>query len=162
MSDGKGASAPSAPRSGDPKEKFGIAKPSIQYVPPTAVLQEAVVMALGAKKYGPFNWREGSVNASTYYSAAFRHLAAWFDGEDIDPESGAHHLAHVRASMGILLDALAHGTLIDDRPPAQKPIAKLTDAEFREAISAGRTPIHQESPPRVDPRQFAPVERPRL
>jgi len=44
-----------------------------------------------------------------------RHLMTWQDGEDYD-ESGAHHLAHARACLGILLDAEDVGKLVDDRP----------------------------------------------
>lgn len=73
-------------------------------------------MALGAEKYGAFNWQSSKVDATTYYSAAMRHLMSWFAGEDVDPESGASHLAHVRACMGILIDAAATGQLVDDRP----------------------------------------------
>lgn len=73
-------------------------------------------MALGAAKYNPFNWNDQPVDATTYYSAAMRHLLSWFSGEEKDPESGASHLAHVRACMGIIMDAQACGTLIDDRP----------------------------------------------
>lgn len=77
---------------------------------------ESMVMALGEKKYGPFNWRKAPIRATVYISAAMRHLAQWMDGEDIDAESGLSHLAHVRAGMGIMLDANATGNLIDDRP----------------------------------------------
>ncbi len=102
--------------SSNPKRAFGVKKPSAQFIPPVAIIEESVVMALGAAKYGAFNWQDDPVDATTYYSAAIRHLLQWFSGEDIDPESGASHLAHVRACMGILLDAKAAGTLIDDRP----------------------------------------------
>lgn len=73
-------------------------------------------MALGASKYGAFNWQADPVDATTYYSAAMRHLLQWFSGEDVDPESGSSHLAHVRACMAILIDAQASGKLVDDRP----------------------------------------------
>ena len=36
-------------------------------------------------------------------------------GEDIDPESGLPHLACAMAGCSILLDAMEHGCLIDDR-----------------------------------------------
>ena len=71
----------------------------------------------GARKYGAFNWRHGKVSASTYISALERHLLAWIDGEDIDPNSGKPHLAHMLASIAILVDAFEAGNLIDDRPP---------------------------------------------
>lgn len=100
----------------NPKRIHGIRKPSPQYIPPIAIIEEAVVMALGAEKYGAFNWQSSKVDATTYYSAAMRHLMSWFAGEDVDRESGASHLAHVRACMGILIDAAATGQLVDDRP----------------------------------------------
>lgn len=74
------------------------------------------VMELGAKKYGPYNWRGNAVLATVYVEAAMRHLLAYLDGEALDPESGQPHTAHVAACMGILLDAEATGNLDDDRP----------------------------------------------
>lgn len=102
----------------NPKDKIGRTKPPLHLIPPAAEVQEAVVMGLGASKYGPFNWRDHSVAASVYIAAAKRHVSQWFDGQDIDPESGVSHLAHARACLGILLDAEATGKLVDDRPPA--------------------------------------------
>ncbi|QIG68673.1 hypothetical protein EVB67_023 [Rhizobium phage RHph_TM3_3_14B] len=112
----------------NPKRSFGVKKPSAQFIPPVAIVEESVVMALGAAKYGAFNWQDDPVDATTYYSAAIRHLLQWYSGEDIDPESGASHLAHVRACMAILLDAYTSGKLIDDRPrcaPAGEAIERL-------------------------------------
>ena len=101
----------------NPKDSIGITKPNLNLVPPVANIIESVVMGLGAKKYGPYNWRESGVKASIYVAAAQRHLAQWLDGETTDPESGVSHLAHVRACIGIMLDADSIGKLIDDRPP---------------------------------------------
>lgn len=100
----------------NPKSAFGIKKPSLHLVPGTALMMLAKVMALGAAKYGAHNWRDQPVAATVYVSAALRHIFQWLDGEDIDPESGAPHLAHAMACAAIVLDAMAHGTLIDDRP----------------------------------------------
>lgn len=115
-------------RSSNPKRAYGVKKPSAQFIPPVAIVEESVVMALGAAKYGPYNWQDDPVDATTYYSAAIRHLLQWFSGEDKDPESGASHLAHVRACMAILIDAQSSGVLIDDRPKcasASKAIDRL-------------------------------------
>lgn len=103
----------------NPKDMVGIHKPALCLVPQSANILEAVVLGLGARKYGSaFNWREKRVKASIYVSAAMRHLAQWFDGQDDDVESGVSHLAHARACLGILLDAMATAQLVDDRPPA--------------------------------------------
>lgn len=97
----------------NPKDTLGAAKPQMGLVP----LVEAVarVMELGAKKYGPYNWRSKAVKKMVYVHAALRHLMAWVGGQSKDPESGESHLAHVAACMLIVLDAEAHGKAIDDR-----------------------------------------------
>jgi len=99
----------------NPKDKFGAAKPCLTFIPPAALAHEAVVMALGAAKYSPFNWRSKPVKAKTYVDAAIRHLLQWADGEELDEQSRASHLAHARACCGIILDAQTQGNLIDDR-----------------------------------------------
>lgn len=117
--------AMAAETSTNPKRAFGVRKPSAQFIPPVALIEESVVMALGAAKYGAFNWQQDPVDATTYYSAAIRHLLQWFSGEDRDQESGASHLAHVRACMAILLDAQASGKLVDDRPQCASASAAI-------------------------------------
>lgn len=107
--------APPARPDANPKSEFGIRKPPISLVPPVAIIQESVVFGLGAAKYGAWNWRETSVSARVYLDAMQRHVLAWADGEDVDLESGASHLAHARACLAIILDATAIDKLIDDR-----------------------------------------------
>lgn len=103
----------------NPKDAIAATKPQLHLVPPASLIHEARAMENGAKKYGPFNWRhpDRKVNASVYVGAALRHLASWFDGEEVAADSGVHHLAHAKACCGILLDAMETGHLIDDRPP---------------------------------------------
>ena len=101
----------------NPKTAAGSRKAPLQFVPPAGMILEARVFALGAKKYSPYNWRESTVPASIYYEALLRHIFAWWDGEEYDEESGMSHLGHARACAAIILDAQAHGTLEDDRPP---------------------------------------------
>lgn len=108
---------PDTPASADPKGQAGAAKPPLGLIPPEAMRQAAVVHGLGAKKYGPWNWRETKVLASTYINAALRHIAEYQDRQDVEPESGQSPLAHAIASLNILLDAKKAGTLVDDRPP---------------------------------------------
>ncbi len=103
----------------NPKTALGEAKPKISSTPTIGIREMGKVFELGAKKYGRYNWRLHTVSATVYYDAAWRHLSAWFDGEDIDPESGVSHLAHVMACMTILLDAKQHGMLNDNRLTAE-------------------------------------------
>lgn len=115
------------PISTNPKDKIGRTKPPLHLIPAGAVIEEAVVMGLGAAKYGPYNWRDHSVSATVYIAAAQRHILSWLDKEDTDPESGASHLAHARACLGILLDAKATGNLLDDRPKPGAAAALIRD-----------------------------------
>lgn len=105
-----------APGRENPKDLLGILKLPLRLIPPPALAYLAQVMALGAKKYGPFNWRSNAVKQTVYLEAALRHILSVLDGEDVDPESGQPHEAHAMACMAILLDAKSTGNLIDDRP----------------------------------------------
>lgn len=102
--------------SGNPKDLIGSRKPDLSLIPPSALVLDALVMADGARKYGPYNWREKPVRARCYVAAALRHLLAYLDGEDNATDSGLSHLAHARAGIGILIDAIETGNVIDDRP----------------------------------------------
>jgi hypothetical protein len=116
----------------NPKDILGRRKPPLWLVPAALILFVSRVMGLGAKKYGPYNWRAKDVRQTVYIEAAMRHLLALQDGEDKDPESGYPHEAHAAACMGIILDARANGNLIDDRPakgPAARLIAEMTEKE---------------------------------
>lgn len=104
----------------NPKTRYGLAKPPLGLIPGTARVLLAQAFADGVAKYGPANWRESPVSASTYVNAAERHLTSWYDGEAVASDSGVHHLAHAAACLLILLDAEANGTLNDDRPPPGK------------------------------------------
>lgn len=102
----------------NPKTRNGATKANVFLIPPVALAHEAAAMEDGVNKgYGPFNWRKDPVSASTYIAALKRHCDLWLDGQEFDPKTGVHHLGAVRANAGILLDAQAQGTLIDDRPP---------------------------------------------
>ena len=99
----------------NPKGAEGAKKRPLELVPPELMRAAAGSFALGAKKYGPFNWRVMPVSAATYYAAAERHMLAFWDGEKFDPETGECHLHSAIACLGIIVDARKHGTLIDDR-----------------------------------------------
>lgn len=103
----------------NPKQAYGDLKVPVHTVPPALLIGAAKAFGEGAVKYGPFNWRDKAVEAMTYVGAIHRHLAAYIDGEDVDPESstGKTHLEGIAACVGILLDCTYGGFLIDNRPP---------------------------------------------
>lgn len=55
------------------------------------------ILTYGAKKYDPNNWQ--NVETYRYISALFRHLVAWLGGEELDKESGKHHLDHALCNL---------------------------------------------------------------
>jgi hypothetical protein len=57
------------------------------------------------------------VRASVYFDATIRHLFSWWEGEDIDPDSGLHHVTKALSSLTVLRDAQLQGMCTDDRPP---------------------------------------------
>lgn len=82
--------------------------------PPEALFEITKVLAFGAKKYAPHNWRKG-MSWSRMYAALQRHLLAWQQGMDTDPESGLQHLAHAGCCLVFLLTYTLTGTGTDDR-----------------------------------------------
>jgi hypothetical protein len=88
-------------------------------LPWAAVGQIAEVYAFGAEKYAAHNWRGGYL-WSLSFAALQRHLAAFWSGEDTDPESGLPHLAHAGFHVLALLTFADEHRDGDDRfkPPA--------------------------------------------
>ena len=110
----------------NPKDLIGIRKVNLALVPPSSLIEQARAMENGAEKYGAYNWREFPVQAMIYLSAAQRHLADWLDGEENSSDANVHHLGHALACIGILVDAMHSGNLIDNRP-LPGPAAKLLE-----------------------------------
>ena len=86
-----------------------------ELVPMQAVARIAEVYAYGAQKYDDHNWRKGYA-WSLSFGAMLRHLAAWQEGENADPESGLSHLAHAGFHVLALLYYAEHFPAKDDRP----------------------------------------------
>ncbi len=100
-------------------KKFDNGKAPIDLLSSAALIEIARVMDQGAVKYGRFNWAKG-LNFSRVLSAAQRHLLAWNNGEDLDPETGISHVAHAACNCLFLLDYLDRGLVeLDDRRPVE-------------------------------------------
>ena len=99
----------------NPKDAIATNKIPMHLWPTTATAMGSLALLYGARLYGRSNWREAGVRASVYVSACQRHLAAWFENEDNDPESNLPHLGHALACLAILVDAQAANKLTDDR-----------------------------------------------
>lgn len=131
----------------NPKDAIGSDKLPLHLWPTTATVLGCLGLLDGALKYGRSNWRVMGVRASIYYDAARRHLDAWFEGEDTDPDSGLPHHAHALACLAILVDAAAAGRLTDDRTyggaPYRALVRELTPHVARlKQLHAGKAPKH--------------------
>ena len=102
----------------NPKDAVGTKKwRQYTVVPMTVIWELGVAMLEGARKYGRHNYRVSGVRASVYVDAAKGHIDAYWEGQDIDPDSGLHHVTKAIASLAVLRDAMIQKKYIDDRPP---------------------------------------------
>lgn len=115
---------------GNPKDKAGSQKVPLRFVPPSLLIQVAGPLSQGADKYGSYDWRKDPISLTLHLEAVERHLAAYKDGEDKATDSGFSHLAHAAATLGVIMDAEAFGTLIDDR--TKGPAGKLLEGSITE------------------------------
>lgn len=121
----------------NPKDRIGQTKVPMNLIPSASKIHQAMAMADGAKKYGPYNWRENRVKVSIYVAAAMRHIEKFWDGQDFDEESGAHELGHALACLGIILDAMENDCAEDDRPApgnAAELLRRLTVKQKRDQL----------------------------
>jgi hypothetical protein len=101
----------------NPKDAVGTAKAPLSTVPATVMLEIGLAMLEGARKYGRHNYRCAGVRASVYFDACMRHVMAFWEGQDADPDSGIHHLSKAIAGLVVLRDSIGRGNWTDDRPP---------------------------------------------
>jgi len=94
--------------------KFDSGKPPLHLLSRTALEETAKVMDFGQHKYAAHNWRKGFA-WSRPLSAAQRHILAFQDGEDKDPETGLSHLAHAMCCIMFLLEFEKTHKHLDDR-----------------------------------------------
>lgn len=83
--------------------KHDEGKPQFSLIKPDALMEMVAVLTYGAKKYSPDNWKMLENARQRYFDAANRHLWQWYGGEERDPESGLHHLAHAMSSLMFLI-----------------------------------------------------------
>jgi len=103
----------------NPKDMIGTRKTPISCLPVRVLWRIGLAMLEGALKYGRHNYRAVGVRASVYFDAAVgRHLFSWWEGQDIDPESGMHQIDKAIAGLMVLRDSMLQENWVDDRPPA--------------------------------------------
>lgn len=103
--------------------KFDGEKLPLHLLSTEAMNQTAAVLKFGAQKYAEHNWRKGFA-WSRPLAAAMRHITAFNNGEDRDPESGLSHLAHAACCIMFLLEFEKTHQHLDDR---YKPDVQATN-----------------------------------
>lgn len=100
----------------NPKDSVGVKKVPMHNLPVRVLMELGLAMLEGALKYGSHNYRKAGVRASVYYDAFQRHIGAWWEGEDIDGDSGLSHLVKAMTCLVVLRDSQHSGNWVDDRP----------------------------------------------
>lgn len=94
--------------------KDNRSKARMDLIPYLPLYGAAEVLGYGAAKYKPNNWRLGLSWSQTFASLQ-RHLWAFNEGKDIDPESGLPHIDHAMCQLLFLSHYYHAGEGIDDR-----------------------------------------------
>jgi hypothetical protein len=87
-------------------------------ISPDALKGLAEILTFGSNKYNDRNWEKG-VSFGRLYGAALRHLISFWDGCDIDEESGKMAIDHAQCCLHFLSHYLHNYSKyknFDDRP----------------------------------------------
>ena len=99
---------PQFPTATTPREsvgrKYDGGKLEYGLLPPLALKEVVKVLTFGAQKYERDNWKYVDDSKRRYFDALQRHTWDWKEGEQFDPESGIHHLAHAMCCLMFLYE----------------------------------------------------------
>lgn len=124
----------------NPKDAIGVTKVPYSTLSGPVIAEMAVGMLEGALKYGRHNYRAIGVRASVYYDATRRHLDGWWEGEDIDPDSGLSHITKALTSLAVLRDAMIRGKMEDDRPQGTVGFLAKLNLKVKELLATYTNP----------------------
>ncbi len=95
--------------------RYDDGKLPIHLIPPEVIFALAKVFQYGAKKYAPRNWEKG-MPWSKVYDSGQRHSLTFWNGQDIDEESGLPHVFHWMWNAAALVVYRETCPEKDDRP----------------------------------------------
>lgn len=107
-------------------------------ISPFAMDELARVLQKGAEKYALRNWEQG-LKWDECVGSLMRHVNAWRRGEEVDPETGLSHMAHVLCNAMFLSHFEVTKTGTDDRPqysvlPTQEQVPAKYNKEKNEQL----------------------------
>lgn len=97
--------------------RYNVGKPKMSMLLEAgdALRGVTAVLEFGAEKYARSNFLKG-LPYTEVVDSMLRHLTAFMQGEDIDPESKLHHAHHVACNALFLAQFVATHPQFDDRP----------------------------------------------
>ncbi|QFG13652.1 hypothetical protein PBI_SHEPARD_45 [Arthrobacter phage Shepard] len=121
-------------------------------IPTEALATVARLYGEGAKKYAEHNWRKG-YEWSKSYAALQRHANAFWEGIDVDEETGLPHMAAVVFHAFALLTFMEQHPDFDDRY-----IRHLEKVTHEEQLAELRRQLTASSPANILPLKVASQE----
>ena len=94
--------------------KLDTEKPDMSLLSAVWLFGVAQVLTFGKKKYNAHNWRKG-LEISRLIAAALRHIFAFLNGENLDPETGLPHLHHASCCLMFASELMITRPDMDDR-----------------------------------------------
>lgn len=128
------SSTPEHTKDTNPKDAIGSTKPPVANVPLSVISEVGMALAEGQWKYGGYNWRVIGVRASVYWDATFRHMKAFWEGEDTDPDSQLSHVTKAISALMVLRDAMIQENWTDDRPPRSKQTPTQVSDQYKQML----------------------------
>lgn len=102
------------PSKNEPGLRYDSGKARYDLIPSDALEDLASLYAYGANKYAERNWEKG-MSWGRCFASLMRHSWAFWRGENIDPESGYHHMTHAAWNCLALVSYAKRGRGTDDR-----------------------------------------------
>jgi len=101
-------------------DRFNEGKPKWSLVPQSALIPMVRVLEFGAEKYAAHNWMKG-LSVVEICESLKRHLDAFMEGEDNDPESLLSHIGHMQCNTLFLSWMMQNRPDMDDRFKYETP-----------------------------------------
>jgi hypothetical protein len=95
-------------------DRFNSGKLRWALVPQSALTPMVRTLEFGAEKYDAHNWKKG-LSITEICESLKRHLDAFMEGEDNDPESTLSHIGHIQCNALFLSWIMENKPDFDDR-----------------------------------------------
>lgn len=83
--------------------KHDLGKTPLDLLPMGALFEVGEILKFGAAKYAAYNWAKG-MSYSRLIAASLRHIFAFNQGQDLDPETNRSHIAHALCCLLFLME----------------------------------------------------------